>query len=145
MSKINRDQDHPQEQLITFSQQSKNSLPPDSPNLWNVIWALETWEESHKTDNCKYVNDSWGLAKFKLYTAFNYLSPVRPIWWPVIIVSCMSYILLSSTVPAKNLEEKDGQTQLLYYVSLIRACNKVLYELVYIGKKFVFLKKNLDI
>ena len=26
----------------------------------------------------------------------------------------------------KNLEEKDGQTQLLYYVSLIRACNKVL-------------------
>ena len=26
----------------------------------------------------------------------------------------------------KNLEEKDGQTQLLCYVSLIRACNKVL-------------------
>ena len=31
------------------------------------------------------------------------------------------------------------------YVSLIRACNKVLYQLVYIGKKFVFLKKNLGI
>ena len=45
----------------------------------------------------------------------------------------------------KNLEEKDGQRQLLYYVSLIRACNKVLYQLVYIGKKFVFLKKNLGI
>ena len=45
----------------------------------------------------------------------------------------------------KNLEEKDGQRQLLYYVSLIRACNKVLYRLVYIGKKFVFLKKNLGI
>ena len=45
----------------------------------------------------------------------------------------------------KNLEEKDGQRQLLYYVSLIRACNKVLYKLVYIGKKFVFLKKNLGI
>ena len=43
----------------------------------------------------------------------------------------------------KNLEEKDGQTQLLCYVSLIRACNKVLYKLVYIGKKFVFLKKDL--
>ena len=28
--------------------------------------------------------------------------------------------------PGKNLEEKDGQTQLLCYVSLIRACNKVL-------------------
>ena len=27
---------------------------------------------------------------------------------------------------SKNLEEKDGQTQLLCYVSLIRACNKVL-------------------
>ena len=26
----------------------------------------------------------------------------------------------------KNLEEKDGQRLLLYYVSLIRACNKVL-------------------
>ena len=29
-------------------------------------------------------------------------------------------------VTIKNLEEKDGQTQLLCYVSLIRACNKVL-------------------
>ena len=46
---------------------------------------------------------------------------------------------------SKNLEEKDGQRQLLYYVSLIRACNKDLYQLVYIGKKFVFLKKNLGI
>ena len=45
----------------------------------------------------------------------------------------------------KNLEEKAGQRQLLYYVSLIRACNKVLYLLVYIGKKFVFHKKNLGI
>ena len=36
---------------------------------------------------------------------------------------------------SKNLEEKDGQTHLLCYVSLIRACNKVLYQLVYIGKK----------
>ena len=45
----------------------------------------------------------------------------------------------------KNLEEKDGQRQLLWYVSLIRACNKVLYQLLYIGKKFVFLKKNLGI
>ena len=35
--------------------------------------------------------------------------------------------------------------QLSYYVSLIRACNKVLYQLVYIDKKFVFLKKNLGI
>ena len=43
----------------------------------------------------------------------------------------------------KNLEEKDEQRQLLYYVSLIRACNKVLYQLVYIGKKFVFLKEPL--
>ena len=31
-------------------------------------------------------------------------------------------------VSVKNLEEKDGQRQLLYYVSLIRACNKVLYR-----------------
>ena len=45
----------------------------------------------------------------------------------------------------KNLEEKDGQRQLLYYVSLIRACNKVLYQMVYIGKKFAFLKKNLGV
>jgi hypothetical protein len=43
----------------------------------------------------------------------------------------------------KNLEEKDGQRQLLYYVSLIRVCNKVLYQLVYIGKKFVFIKEPL--
>ena len=49
------------------------------------------------------------------------------------------------TMANKNLEEKDGQRQLLWYVSLIRACNKVLYQLVYIGKKFVFLKKNLGI
>ena len=45
----------------------------------------------------------------------------------------------------KNLEEKDGQRQLSYYVSLIRACNKVLYQLVYIGKKFIFLKEKLGI
>ena len=32
----------------------------------------------------------------------------------------------------KNLEEKDEQRQLLYYVSLIRACNKALYQMVYI-------------
>ena len=51
----------------------------------------------------------------------------------------------SPSLCSKNLEEKDVQRQLLYYVSLIRACNKVLYELVYIGKKFVFLKKNLGI
>ena len=48
-------------------------------------------------------------------------------------------------VRTKNLEEKDEQRLLLYYVSLIRACNKVLYQLVYIGKKFIFLKKNLGI
>ena len=55
------------------------------------------------------------------------------------------YFTLLSMGYIKNLEEKDGQRQLLYYVSLIRACNKVLYQLVYIGKKFVFLKKNLGI
>ena len=49
------------------------------------------------------------------------------------------------TLKPKNLEEKDGQRQLLWYASLIRACNKVLYQLVYIGKKFVLLKKNLGI
>ena len=43
----------------------------------------------------------------------------------------------------KNLEGKDGQRQLLYYETLIRACNKVLYNLVYKGKKFVFLKEPL--
>ena len=43
----------------------------------------------------------------------------------------------------KDQEGKDRQRQLLYYVSLIRACNKVLYQLVYIGKKCVFLKEPL--
>ena len=47
------------------------------------------------------------------------------------------------TVVIKNLEEKDGQRQLLYYVSLIRACNKVLYQLVYIGKSLDSLKRTL--
>ena len=37
-------------------------------------------------------------------------------------------IKVNSTL--KNLEEKDGQRLILYYVSLIRACNKVLYQLV---------------
>ena len=37
--------------------------------------------------------------------------------------SCKIIVL---TGKPKNLEEKDGQTQLLCYVSLIRACNKVL-------------------
>jgi hypothetical protein len=36
---------------------------------------------------------------------------------------------------SKDLQRKDGQRQLLCYVSLIRACNKVLYQMVYIGKK----------
>ena len=49
------------------------------------------------------------------------------------------------TMANKNLEEKDGQRQLLWYVSLIRTCNKVLNKLVYIDKKFVFLKKKLGI
>ena len=35
-------------------------------------------------------------------------------------------IQFQETQITKNLEEKDGQTQLLCYVSLIRACNKVL-------------------
>ena len=43
----------------------------------------------------------------------------------------------------KDLQGKDRQRHLLYYVSLIRACNRVLYPLVYIGKKFVFLKEPL--
>ena len=29
------------------------------------------------------------------------------------------------------------------YVNLIRACKKVLYQLIYIGEKFVFLKEPL--
>ena len=41
------------------------------------------------------------------------------------------------------LQFKNGRRQLLYYVSLIRACNKVLYQLVYIGKKFYSLKRTL--
>ena len=44
---------------------------------------------------------------------------------------------------SKDQEGKDRRRQLLCYVSLIRACNKVLYQLVYIGKKFVFLKEPL--
>ena len=51
----------------------------------------------------------------------------------------------TGTGPTKDLQGKDRQRHLLYYVSLIRACNKVLQKLVYIGKKFVFLKKNLGI
>ena len=39
------------------------------------------------------------------------------------------------TIVTKDLQRKDGQRQLLCYVSLIRACNKVLYQMVYIGKK----------
>ena len=60
-------------------------------------------------------------------------------------VYILNIFIFFSDVMIKNLEEKDGQRQLLYYVSLIRACNKVLYQLVYIGKKVVFLKKNLGI
>ena len=37
----------------------------------------------------------------------------------------------------------DGDSYYTYYVNLIRACKKVLYQLVYIGKKFVFLKEPL--
>ena len=61
--------------------------------------------------------------------------------------SIMGFVIGAVTLFSliKNLEEKDGQRQLLCYVSLIRACNKVLFQLVYIGKKFVFLKKNLGI
>ena len=39
----------------------------------------------------------------------------------------------------------DGHTYYTYYVNLIRACKKFLYQFVYIGKKFVFFKKNLCI
>ena len=46
------------------------------------------------------------------------------------ICSSTAYI-----VPTKDLQRKDGQRQLICYVSLIRACNKVLYQMVYIGKK----------
>ena len=44
---------------------------------------------------------------------------------------------------AKNLQGKDRQRQLWYYVNLIRACKKVLYQLVYMAKKFIFLKEPL--
>ena len=46
------------------------------------------------------------------------------------------------TIP-KNLLGKDRRRQLSYYVNLIKACKKVLYQLVYIGKKFVYLKEPL--
>ena len=41
------------------------------------------------------------------------------------------------TIEKSNQEfiRKDGQKELLYYVNLIRACYKVLNQLVYIGKK----------
>ena len=64
--------------------------------------------------------------------------------WPY-FATLVFFMKISFLDLTKNLEEKDGQTQLLCYVTLIRACNKVLWKLVYIGKKFVFLKKNLGI
>ena len=53
---------------------------------------------------------------------------------------CLFHLSLAVT---KDLEGKDRQRQLLYYETLIRACNKVVYQLVYKGKKFVFLKEPL--
>ena len=50
-------------------------------------------------------------------------------------LSNLHYRAQGCMIRDKNLEEKDGQRQLLYYVSLIRACNKVLYQLVYIHCK----------
>ena len=41
---------------------------------------------------------------------------------------------------AQEFIRKDRRNELLNYVNLIRACKKVLYQLVYIGKKFVFNK-----
>ena len=52
-------------------------------------------------------------------------------------------LYMTKLVYHKNLEGKDRQRQLLYYETLIRACNKVVYQLVYKGKKFVFLKEPL--
>ena len=62
-----------------------------------------------------------------------------------IVSKLADYCTLQIGISVARIEEKDRQTQLLCYVSLIRGCNKVLYQLVYIGKKFVFLKKNLGI
>ena len=67
---------------------------------------------------------------------FYEMATYMPIWFELDLIW---------TLATKNLEEKDGQRQVLQYVSLIRACNKVLYQLVYIGKKFVSRKKNLGI
>ena len=59
-----------------------------------------------------------------------------------------SFFGMASTnfnVICENLYGKDRRRQLLYYVNLIGACKNVLYQLVYIvyiGKKFVFLKRN---
>ena len=54
-----------------------------------------------------------------------------------------SFAVLSGIFVSKNFLGKDRRRQLLYFVNLIRACKKVLYQLVYIGKKFVFLKEPL--
>ena len=54
-----------------------------------------------------------------------------------------AFVKIPKIYGTKDLQGKDRQRHLLYYVSLIRACNKVLYPLVYIGKKFVFLKEPL--
>ena len=51
-----------------------------------------------------------------------------------------SFEFKAGTIRSKNLEEKDRQRQLLYYETLIRGCNKAVYQLVYKAKKFVFLK-----
>ena len=56
--------------------------------------------------------------------------------WFLSAIMLLSYYFMLNSIN-KDLQRKDGQRQLLCYVSLIRACNKVLYQMVHI-----FLKES---
>ena len=85
---------------------------------------------SSKLDLTRYIKDAYGNRSKE---AFEILEI------QCIFKGCCSsntnffrqlYLWQNYTGKTKNLQGKDGRRQLLYYVNLIRACEKVLYQLV---------------
>ena len=115
-------------------------------NLFLLLFFSPTLVVSQKLHTCIWLSFENLLFVIKK-VSLNYIN------WPAFLQernkTLISYVCMYSRVNVlkinysrlrfiaenMNLKGKDRQRQLLYYVNLIRACKKVLYQLVYIGKK----------
>ena len=109
-----------------------------SINIFSLIYYRPNVWVSKNQSNLASIFSLWLLLSFFWYILISYRKAIMPrsLKWGILGAST---IILSENIHKNagkatlnfadshaRIEEKDRQTQLLCYVSLIRACNKVL-------------------